>query len=80
MILTGIKMRYRLAVPKDKRAAAERALLHHEGMCAASESVRRGIAVEWESEIVEEPGDASGPPALAGKSVASVAHPAHNKD
>ena len=54
MILTGIKLRYRLKVPKDKRAAVERALEHHEGLCAASESVRRGITVEWESEIQEE--------------------------
>jgi uncharacterized OsmC-like protein len=54
MILTGIKLRYRLKVPSDKRAAAERALQHHEGFCAASESVKRGITVEWESEIVEE--------------------------
>ena len=54
MILTGIKLRYRLKVPKDKRASAERALEHHEGLCAASESVRRGITVEWESEIQEE--------------------------
>ena len=54
MILTGIKLHYRLKVPKDKRAAVERALEHHEGLCAASESVRRGITVEWESEIVEE--------------------------
>jgi uncharacterized OsmC-like protein len=54
MILTGIKLRYRLKVPKDKRATAERALEHHEGLCAASESVRRGITVEWQSEIEEE--------------------------
>jgi len=54
MILTGIKLRYRLKVPKDKRATVERALEHHEGLCAASESVRRGITVEWESEIIEE--------------------------
>src|SRR6266481_7151345 len=54
MILTGIKLRYHLKVPKDKRATVERALEHHEGLCAASESVRRGITVEWESEIVEE--------------------------
>jgi len=54
MILTGIKLHYRLKVPKDKRATVERALEHHEGLCAASESVRRGITVEWESEIVEE--------------------------
>jgi uncharacterized OsmC-like protein len=54
MILTGIKLRYRLKVPADKRATVERALQHHEGLCAASESVRRGITVEWESEIEEE--------------------------
>jgi uncharacterized OsmC-like protein len=54
MILTGIKLRYRLKVPKDKRASVDRALDHHEALCAASESVRRGIIVEWESEILEE--------------------------
>jgi len=54
MILTGIKLHYRLKVPKEKRATVERALEHHEGLCAASESVRRGITVEWESEIVED--------------------------
>jgi uncharacterized OsmC-like protein len=55
MILTGIKLHYRLKVPADKRATVERALEHHEGLCAASESVRRGITIEWESEIEEEP-------------------------
>jgi len=54
MILTGIKIRYHLKIPKDKRASVERALEHHEGLCAASESVRRGITVEWESDIQEE--------------------------
>ena len=57
MILTGIKLHYRLKVPKEKRATIERALEHHEGLCAASESVRRGISVEWGSEIIEESGD-----------------------
>jgi len=73
MILTGIKMHYRLAVPKDKRAAAERALQHHEGLCAASESVRRGITVEWESEIVEESEGGADGRAAAGNTAASVA-------
>ena len=40
MILTGIKLHYRVKVPKNKRATVERALEHHEGLCAASESVR----------------------------------------
>ena len=65
MILTGIKLRYRLKVPKDKRASVERALEHHEGLCAASESVRRGITVEWESEIQEESENEAGQPAAA---------------
>jgi uncharacterized OsmC-like protein len=68
MILTGIKLRYRLKVPKDKRATVERALEHHEGLCAASESVRRGITVEWESEIIEE-----SPSEVAGAFTASPA-------
>jgi hypothetical protein len=55
-----------MKVPKDKHAAVERALEHHEGLCAASESVRRGIKVEWESEIVEEPsGETDRAPAAA---------------
>jgi uncharacterized OsmC-like protein len=61
MILTGIKLHYRLKVPREKRGSVERALEHHEGLCAASESVRRGITVEWESEIVEESGEETGP-------------------
>jgi uncharacterized OsmC-like protein len=65
MILTGIKLRYQLKVPKDKRATVERALEHHEGLCAASESVRRGITVEWQSEIEEESESDSGQPAAA---------------
>ncbi|MGH9679170.1 MAG: OsmC family protein [Candidatus Acidiferrales bacterium] len=68
MILTGIKLRYHLKVPKDKRAGAERALEYHEGFCAASESVRRGITVEWESDIQEEA--ESG----AGKTAATAVH------
>ena len=55
MILTNVSLTYRLKIPKDKRAAVERALEHHEGLCAVSESVRRGIAVEWRAEIEEEP-------------------------
>jgi len=69
MILTSIKLRYRMKVPKDKRATVERALEHHEGLCAASESVRRGIVVEWESEIVEESGDEANPTAAAATGV-----------
>jgi uncharacterized OsmC-like protein len=65
MILTGIKIHYRLKVPKDKRASVEWALEHHEGLCAASESVKRGITVEWDSEIQEESESDAAQPAAA---------------
>ncbi len=74
MILTGIKLRYHLKVPKDKRATVERALEHHEGLCAASESVRRGITVEWQSEIEEESESDSG------QTVAATAAASHGKE
>lgn len=51
MLLTRVNLKYRTKVPKDKRASVERALAKHESLCAVSESVRRGIAVEWENEI-----------------------------
>ncbi len=54
MLLTHVSLRYRLKVPREKRASVEKALEHHESHCAVSESVRRGITVEWKSEIEEE--------------------------
>jgi uncharacterized OsmC-like protein len=54
MLLTGVSLRYRIKVPREKRAGVERALEHHESLCAVSESVKRGIKVEWKSEIEEE--------------------------
>jgi uncharacterized OsmC-like protein len=62
MLLTQVSLKYTMKVPKEKRASVEKALEHHESLCAVSESVRRGIAVEWKSaieEIVEEPEKAS---------------------
>lgn len=53
MLLTHVTLKYRMKVPKDKRASVEKALEHHENFCAVSESVRRGITVEWKSQIEE---------------------------
>jgi uncharacterized OsmC-like protein len=53
LLLTDISVLYRLKVPKEKRAAAERALEHHDSVCPVSASVRRGITVHWKSEIEE---------------------------
>jgi uncharacterized OsmC-like protein len=53
MLLTHVTLTYRMKVPKDKRVSVERALEHHENLCAVSESVRRGITVDWKTEIEE---------------------------
>jgi uncharacterized OsmC-like protein len=54
LLLTNVKVKYRLKVPKEQREAAERALRAHADRCPVSESVKRGITVDLESEIVEE--------------------------
>jgi uncharacterized OsmC-like protein len=54
LLLTHVTVTYRIKVPKDQRAATERALEHHESRCPVSQSVKRGITVEWRSEIEEE--------------------------
>lgn len=54
LLLTGITVSYRLKVPRDKVEAAERALQHHDLACPVSASVRRGISVQWKTEIEAE--------------------------
>jgi uncharacterized OsmC-like protein len=53
MLLTHVTLTYQIKVPKDKRASVDRALEHHEDLCAVSASVRRGITIEWRAEIEE---------------------------
>ena len=54
LLLTHVTIKYHIKVPKDQRAATERALEYHENRCPVSESVKRGITVEFLSEIIEE--------------------------
>jgi uncharacterized OsmC-like protein len=54
LLLTHITVTYRIKVPAAQREAAERALEHHAARCPVSESVKRGITVDWRSEITEE--------------------------
>jgi uncharacterized OsmC-like protein len=54
LLLTHITVKYWIKVPKDQRRTTERALEYHADRCPVSESVKRGITVEWQSEIVEE--------------------------
>jgi len=53
-LITRIKVHYRVKVPRGKREEAERAIAIHEKGCPASQSVQRGIAVEWSGTVEEE--------------------------
>ena len=52
--ITRIKVHYRLTVPAGKKEQAERMIEIHEQNCPVSQSVRRGIAVEFDGEVNEE--------------------------
>ncbi len=49
--ITGIHIRYSLAVPADQRETAERAVELHSSGCPAHESVKDAIKVTWEADI-----------------------------
>lgn len=53
-LVTRIKVHYKVSVPKGKREEALRAIEVHEKGCPASQSVRRGIAIEWDGQVEEE--------------------------
>ena len=53
LLLTRIRIKYRLKIPKGKREEAERALALHESRCPVSQSVQRGIRVEYSADISE---------------------------
>ena len=52
--ITRIKVHYTLKVPKGKKEVAERAVEIHEEHCPVSQSVRRGIEIEFDGTVVEE--------------------------
>ena len=52
-LVTKIKVHYKCRIPKGKLEDAERALDVHEKGCPASQSVQRGIAVEYTAEFEE---------------------------
>jgi uncharacterized OsmC-like protein len=52
--ITRIKVHYKVKVPAGKREEALRAIEVHEKGCPASQSVQRGIAIEWDGEVEEE--------------------------
>jgi len=53
MLVKAVHLRYRLKVPRAKRAEADRALEIHENHCPVHQSIRRGFEVGWSAEIEE---------------------------
>lgn len=53
-LITRIKVHYKVRVPKGKREDALRAIEVHERGCPASQSVQRGIKIEWDGEVAED--------------------------
>jgi uncharacterized OsmC-like protein len=53
LLLTKVHIKYKLNIPKGKREHAERALSLHHLRCPVSQSVERGIRVEWSADITE---------------------------
>lgn len=53
-LITKIAVHYKVKVPKGTREDALRAIEVHEKGCPASQSVQRGIAIEWDGEVEEE--------------------------
>jgi uncharacterized OsmC-like protein len=53
LLLTKVHIRYKMQIPKGKREQAERALALHHARCPVSQSVERGIRVEWSADIAE---------------------------
>jgi organic hydroperoxide reductase OsmC/OhrA len=52
--LTRIHVHYVVRIPRERRAAAERALAVHDSKCAVSNSVRPSIEVTFDAEFIEE--------------------------
>lgn len=54
IVITRIRVKYHLKVPRGTRETVERALKIHESKCPAAESVKRRIEVSWMADIEEE--------------------------
>jgi uncharacterized OsmC-like protein len=53
LLLSKVHIKYKMKIPQGTRAQAERALALHHARCPVSQSVERGIRVEWSAEIAE---------------------------
>jgi len=51
--LAAVSLRYKLRIPKGKRAEADRALAHHEDYCPVHMSIKKGFEVTWSADVEE---------------------------
>jgi uncharacterized OsmC-like protein len=49
-----VSLRYRIKIPKGKRAEADRALAKHEEYCPVHQSIKKGFEVTWTADVEEE--------------------------
>lgn len=54
MVVTAIRIQYKIRLQGEKKAEAERALSFHERGCPAAMSVKNCISVQWSAEFEEE--------------------------
>jgi len=52
-VLTEVRIRYRLRIPKGTREVVDRALARHQEKCPTAASLRGAVAVSWSAEIDE---------------------------
>lgn len=53
-LITRVCVKYKLKVPKGTKGEVERIVQGHEKNCAVSQSLRRGITVEFTADIIEQ--------------------------
>lgn len=54
IVVTRIRVRYRIKLPSGEREAAERALQAHKEKCPVAQTLTRGVEISWDAEFEEE--------------------------
>jgi organic hydroperoxide reductase OsmC/OhrA len=54
IVLTAIKVHYRLKIPAGTREIVERLLSKHQDKCPTAQSLKGAVEVTWTADIMEE--------------------------
>ena len=52
-VLTEVRLRYRLRIPRGSRETVERALSRHQAKCPTANTLHGAVAVSWTADIEE---------------------------